>query len=108
MRVLLQLVFSSVLLVSTQVHGAAPSVATSFIALETVVEEGLFHPTYVAAPPDGNQRLFVLEQPGRIRVVQGKTLVAQPFLDITAQVLSTGPESIFRHRENYTDDTAAL
>jgi glucose/arabinose dehydrogenase len=92
MRVFQLVVCSVLFLVAPHVQGAARSVASSIIALETVVEEGLFHPTYVVAPPDGSERLFVLEQPGRIRVVQGKTLVAGPFLDISAKVLSTGNE----------------
>jgi glucose/arabinose dehydrogenase len=80
------------LLVTTYAQGATRSVPTSSLALEAVVEEGLFHPTYVAAPPDGSERLFVLEQSGRIRIVQSTTLVDQPFLDISAKVLSAGSE----------------
>ncbi len=35
---------------------------------------------------DGSGRLFVVEQPGRIRVMKNGTLRAQPFLDITDRV----------------------
>ena len=35
------------------------------------VVKGLKEPTLVVAPPDGTNRLFVLEREGRVRVVDG-------------------------------------
>jgi glucose/arabinose dehydrogenase len=49
-------------------------------------------PTYVAAPPGDRDRRFVVERAGRIRVVRGGTVLAQPFLDIRGRV-QTGGES---------------
>jgi glucose/arabinose dehydrogenase len=49
------------------------------------VASGLDNPVYLTAPP-GDPRLFIVEQPGRIRVVEDGRLVARPFLDITAKV----------------------
>lgn len=41
--------------------------------------------TLVTSPP-GDPRLFVLEQEGRIRVIEGGQLLAQPFLDLRDDV----------------------
>ena len=40
----------------------------------------------------GDGRMLVLEQPGRIRLIQDGQLIAQPFLDISARVGSQGNE----------------
>ena len=59
--------------------------------LELVVTE-LERPLFVTAPGDGTDRLFVLEQPGRIRIVQDGQLLPAPFLEIEAQVEDGGNE----------------
>ncbi len=59
-------------------------------ATVTVVAEGLESPLYVTAPP-ADDRVFVLERPGRIRIVRDGVLLERPFLDITSHV-STGGE----------------
>jgi glucose/arabinose dehydrogenase len=48
-------------------------------------------PTYITAPR-GDARRFVVERPGRIRVVKGKRVLRRPFLDIADRV-TTGGES---------------
>lgn len=40
----------------------------------------------------GDNRLFIVEQDGRIRIVENDTLKATPFLDINPRVLSSGNE----------------
>ena len=42
--------------------------------------------------PDGTGRLFVIEKPGRIRIIENEQLVDTPFLDITDRVGSGGNE----------------
>ncbi len=54
------------------------------------VATGLTNPLYLTAPT-GDSRLFVVEKPGRIRIVKAGVLQAQPFLDLSA-VVSTGGE----------------
>jgi glucose/arabinose dehydrogenase len=48
-------------------------------------------PTYLTAPR-GDARRFVVERPGRIRVVSGGRVLGTPFLDIS-DLVSTGGES---------------
>jgi glucose/arabinose dehydrogenase len=59
--------------------------------LELVVD-GLDQPVFVADPADGSGRLFVVEQPGRIRIVRDGALEPEPFLDLTGVVTSRGSE----------------
>ncbi len=60
------------------------------IILEPIVQGGLTHPTYLTHA--GDDRLFVVEQPGRIRIIQNGQLLDRPFLDITSKVTSQGTE----------------
>ena len=62
----------------------APVLADLQLDLTPVVS-GLSSPVYLTAPT-GDARLFVVEQPGRIRVVKNGALLATPFLDISARV----------------------
>jgi glucose/arabinose dehydrogenase len=55
---------------------------------------GLSSPVYVTNAHDGSNRLFVLEQAGRIKVVQPGSNTATLFLDITTKVLSGGERGL--------------
>jgi len=55
--------------------------------LDTVrIASGLQFPVFVTSAPGDNERLFVLEKPGRIRVIKNCGVVATPFLDINPLV----------------------
>lgn len=69
----------------------APAGSIPAIALQKLVE-GFDRPVYVAHAGDDSGRLFVVEQPGRIRIVRDGALVEEPFLDIVDQVESGGNE----------------
>lgn len=56
------------------------------------IASGLQFPTYLTSPP-GDQRLFILEKGGAIRLIKGGALLSAPFLDLTDQVNSTGGET---------------
>lgn len=56
------------------------------------VVDGLEAPTDIQSAGDGSGRLFVLEKPGRIRIIKDGRLQPTPFLDITGQVGSLGSE----------------
>ena len=60
------------------------------LALEPVIEGGLTRPTYLTHA--GDDRLFVIEQPGRIRIVENGQLLDQPYLDIEDRVTTDGNE----------------
>jgi glucose/arabinose dehydrogenase len=58
----------------------------------TAVVAGLESPVDIQFPDDGTGRMFVVEQRGRIRIVQADQLLPTPFLDITDRVDSGGDE----------------
>ncbi|MDX1619903.1 MAG: PQQ-dependent sugar dehydrogenase [Nitriliruptorales bacterium] len=70
---------------------AAASAAPQIRLVEVV--SGLSAPTFLDAPP-GDDRLFVLEQPGRVRVVDGGRLLSTPFLDITDLTDASGERGL--------------
>lgn len=49
------------------------------------IAEGLDHPVF-ATSPAGDARIFIVEQPGRIRVLKNGVLLREPFLDLTDRV----------------------
>jgi glucose/arabinose dehydrogenase len=66
---------------------------TSFELGLEVVASGLSGPVHLTAPP-GDPRLFVVEQPGRIRIVQNGQLLAVPFIDLTPKIASGGERGL--------------
>ena len=59
---------------------------SSQLAISLVeLANGLESPVY-ATSPVADPRLFVVEQPGRIRILRGGSLLPEPFLDITDRV----------------------
>ncbi len=78
------------------------------------VAHGLSNPVYLTAPA-GDARSFIVEQPGRIRILAGDSLLTEPFLDITDRVRDGGERGLLsvafhpRYRDNgflyvnYTD-----
>src|SRR5439155_5650708 len=60
-----------------------------------LVKVGQFDlPVYVAAVRTQPTRIYVVEQRGRIRIVDGGKPLATPFLDIASQVLSGGEQGL--------------
>jgi glucose/arabinose dehydrogenase len=76
--------------------GATASASVIYAAAGTLhlglqeVASGFSAPVFLTSPP-GDPRLFILDLPGIIRVVQNGTVLAAPFLDISSRV-STGGE----------------
>ena len=68
--------------------------ATTFLASASeaspgVVEVARFDlPVYVASAPENSSRVFVVEQGGKIRVLERGRLLPRPFLDLTPRVRS--------------------
>ena len=59
-----------------------------------MVVRGLDQPVFAAGPADGSGRLFVVEQPGRIRIVRDGKILATPFLDIADLVSCCGEQGL--------------
>lgn len=66
--------------------------ATFALTLQTVAS-GLEQPLYLTAPA-GDARLFIVERPGRVRIVANGTLLAQPFADIAAKTTTSGERGL--------------
>ncbi|MGH7165147.1 MAG: PQQ-dependent sugar dehydrogenase, partial [Nitrospiraceae bacterium] len=64
------------------------------IELTPIVTDGLRDPLYVTHAGDGSGRLFVVEQTGRIRIVENGRLRETPFLDISSRVRSGGERGL--------------
>ena len=69
--------------------GTATIVVSAALGLQ-LVASGLIGPLYVTQPAADPTRLFVVEQAGRIKVIQNGTPLPTPFLDITSLVLFSG------------------
>src|SRR5512134_197859 len=55
---------------------------------------GLSAPLGVTHAGDNTGKLYVVEQAGRIRLIDNGTLLAAPFLDISARVISGGEQGL--------------
>jgi glucose/arabinose dehydrogenase len=84
----LTLLVASVFLTATETHAQQGS-----IRLEPVLQ-GLASPVYVTNAHDGTNRLFVVEQPGRIQVLASGAIAPSLFLDIASKVLSGGEQGL--------------
>jgi glucose/arabinose dehydrogenase len=74
---------------------AAPAPQALTITLAQVADlatVGGSEPVAIANANDGSGRLFIVEQPGRIRIYNGTQLLATPFLNITSIVNSGDTE----------------
>ncbi|WP_219117390.1 sorbosone dehydrogenase family protein [Janthinobacterium sp. UMAB-56] len=79
--------------------GATASASVTYAATAPLalalqeVASGLSAPIFLTAPP-GDSRLFILERPGRIRVVQNGDLLSMPFLDISGLTSTSGERGL--------------
>ena len=72
---------------------AAIGVAEGGIRSE-LFASGFTGPVFVTAPP-GDERLFVVEIAGTIRIVEAGVVLPTPFLDITFEVSDSGAWGMF-------------
>jgi glucose/arabinose dehydrogenase len=71
----------------------SPDFGAVHVAL-TQVATGLNAPVFVTGAGDGSGRLFVLEQPGTVRVIAGGHLAAAPYLDLSSRIQSGGERGL--------------
>jgi hypothetical protein len=72
----------------------SPSGPTGEVELKAVeIMSGLDEPVYLTAPA-GDSRIFIVEQPGRIRIYGDEGLDPEPFLNITSRVQSGGERGL--------------
>jgi len=73
--------------------GGGPLPPGLTLALSPFVTSGLTAPVFLTQPLDDG-RIFVVEQPGRIRLIKDGVLQTTPFLDITSRVLYGGERGL--------------
>ena len=89
------LFFALIAMLCLAVNRAAASTQESAEAVQlSPVLSGLASPLLVTNAHDGSQRLFVLEQPGRIQVLQPGAVAPTVFLDIAARVQFGGEQGL--------------
>ena len=83
-----------------------PSIAFHFDARDSVLAaelptialsspiSGLTQPVSIGHAADGSGRLFVVEQPGRIRIIKNGALLPVPFLDISNRISAGGERGL--------------
>ena len=76
---------------SVKVNDPPPPPGTLHLVLAA---EGLDQPVYVTAPPGDAQRLFVVEQSGRVRIVKNGIVLPTPFLNLSTQVSRGGEQGL--------------
>ena len=101
----------------SRAFGLTPIIPPPRVTGIAVVEvaEGFEAPVFVASPP-GDPRLFVVDQDGRIWIIQGGTKLATPFIDLRGTVGFGGEQGLLglafhpdyssnrRFFVNYTDN----
>lgn len=78
---------TGVLLSTTALCAQTPLVAE-------LVATGLQQPVFASAPSGDLRRVFVVEQPGRIRIVEDGVLLPTPFLNLTGQISAGGERGL--------------
>jgi glucose/arabinose dehydrogenase len=64
------------------------------IQLEPVITSGLNSPVFVTSAHDGSNRLFIVEQTGRIKVLQPNSTTPTLFLDVSNKIVSGGERGL--------------
>jgi glucose/arabinose dehydrogenase len=77
----------------TPLHTFQPAPPPNLSLRLQLVASGLDQPLYVTAPP-ASPRLFIVERPGLIRVLENGTLRDEPFLDLRARLDPTGERGL--------------
>lgn len=74
--------------------GPVATAGSTIDARLELVADGLDAPVLVTPAPGDPSRLYVVEQPGRIRVIRDGVLLDEPFLDLGAEVTDGGEQGL--------------
>ena len=74
--------------------GTAPSPALAASVILQPIATGLSAPVGIAHAGDSSNRLFILEQTGRVRVHAAGALLPAPFLDLTGEITCCGEQGL--------------
>jgi glucose/arabinose dehydrogenase len=83
----------STLLICALLLGATPLFGQQAIRTE-MLANGFTSPVLALSPPGDLERVFVVEQNGRIRIVENGSVLSTPFLDIQGQVRHSGEQGL--------------
>lgn len=76
-------------------HLAMPAQEAEWPRLRPVFVAGGFDlPVDIQSPRDGTWRVFIVEQTGRIKVMENLEVLPEPFLDLRAKVISGGERGL--------------
>jgi glucose/arabinose dehydrogenase len=78
------------------IYGFNPAAASASTITATRVATGLASPLFATAPPEDAAHLFIVERGGQIRILDLNTgqLQTTPFLDVSAQVATSGEQGL--------------
>ncbi|MBD3168047.1 MAG: T9SS type A sorting domain-containing protein [candidate division Zixibacteria bacterium] len=88
MRQLFLFFVSIIFIASPFTHGYAVDLKSELTA------SGLDNPVFLTSPNGDNERLFIVEQPGKIMIIQNGGILPEPFLDIEDQVSYGGERGL--------------
>ena len=72
-----------------------PRIALGPVSIEVQsVASGLSSPIDLVSAHDGTNRLFIVEQTGRIRILNSGSLVTTPFLDVSGRIIASGERGL--------------
>jgi glucose/arabinose dehydrogenase len=91
---LLQLVLAIALAGTTATPVYAQAGQPELAIAVRLVASGFDRPVDFAVPADGSNRMFIVEQAGRIRVMRNGRLAEQPFLDLHGEVSCCGERGL--------------
>jgi len=72
----------------------APSLLKATTLSTVRVAFGLTSPVFVTAPTGDYERIFIIEQPGRIRILKNGALLPTPFLNIVSRISNGGERGL--------------
>lgn len=72
---------------------AQPTTLTPAVTL-ALIEDGFTQPVFLSHAGDGSGRLFIVEQPGLVRIVKDSFTFSKPFLDIRSRVAFGGERGL--------------